>query len=392
MAESPANAPGFHELEAVITELERSRRELQESYDAIVQSRRHFREILDKMSDSVCVQRDGVVVWGNREFLRQLGCTSVDEVVGLDIVRDIVHPDDRHVLLRTIGVSPEVAHTTLRRFRVVRRDGTSLDIEISAPQIVDFDGAPARIVVGRDITERLRQESAMLVADRMASIGLLAAGVAHEIANPLAYAIGSLAIARRALEASEAPKALRDVIDAAIDGTDRVRRIVRELQSLGRGDVQVDETVDVAALVESTLALARRSIEDRTRVTVDVSAAPRVRGDRARLSQVLLNLVLNAADAIEPDAPERNEIAIFATRDEGGRVVLAVRDTGSGIPADVMSRIFDPFFTTKPVGKGTGLGLAICQRIVSDLGGTLTVESTPGRGSTFRLVLRGEPE
>jgi C4-dicarboxylate-specific signal transduction histidine kinase len=167
---------------------------------------------------------------------------------------------------------------------------------------------------------------------------------------------------------------------------------VRELQSLGRGDVQVDETVDVAALVESTLALARRSIEDRTRVTVDVSAAPRVRGDRARLSQVLLNLVLNAADAIEPDAPERNEIAIFATRDDGGRVVLAVRDTGSGIPADVMSRIFDPFFTTKPVGKGTGLGLAICQRIVSDLGGTLTVESTPGRGSTFRLVLRGEPE
>ncbi|MGZ3416298.1 MAG: ATP-binding protein [Polyangiales bacterium] len=382
---------GSGTAENALAEIERYRQELQESYEALLRSRQDFRALLEKMSDSVCVHREGRVVWGNHAFVHQLGRSRAEEVVGMSILDDIVHPEDRAELARTMRVATFSGEEPPRKFRVIRPDGSWILIEISEPQMVEFDGAPARLVVGRDITERRRQESAMIVADRMASIGVLAAGVAHEINNPLAYAHASLVVAERELARGGDPAALAESIAAARDGTDRVRAIVRDLKTLSRGDEEHLEAVDLRTVVESALTLAKKEIERRARLNLDLPRVPLAHGDRARLGQVVLNLLLNAADSIAEGAPEENEIAV-STSTVGDRIVLEVRDTGSGIKPDDLRRIFDPFFTTKEPGTGTGLGLSICHRIVSGLGGRIDVESTVGKGTTFRVTLVPSPE
>ena len=352
---------------------------------------RDFRPLLDKMSDSVCVHRDGRVVWGNQAFLRQLGRERVEDVVGLDILADIVHPDDRAELARTMRMPATAAGLESRRFRVPRPDGSVIVIEISEPQIVDFDGAPARLVVGRDITERRRQESAAVVADRMASIGMLAAGVAHEVNNPLAYVHANLVLAERELAASGSSKA-RDAIAAAREGTERVHDIMRDLNTLARGDQEHVEAVDLGAVVKSAVTLARKSIEARARLVLDLANGVVVRGNRARLGQVVLNLLVNAAAAIADGAPDANTITVATKLAENGAAVLSVRDTGCGIAPGDLRRIFDPFFTTKLPGEGTGLGLSICHRIVTGFGGRIEVDSTLGEGTTFRVILEALAE
>jgi PAS domain S-box-containing protein len=370
--------------------LEHYGEELRESYEALLRSRQDFRDLVEKMSEPVVVHRDGVVVWGNLAFARSLGLPSIEPAIGLHILHDIIHPDDRPALAASMSLPALPNGAPPRRFRAIRRDGRTLLMEISPPQIVDFEGGPARLVVGRDVTERQAAESALLVADRMASLGLVAAGVAHEINNPLAYVHANLGMAVRELSRLHAPAPLREALAAAVDGTERVRAIVRDLRSFARGDLEARESVDLRALAEATIALARRQIERKARLRVALDGLPEVRGDRARLGQVLLNLLLNAADAIEDGAPERNEIAVLGElRDDHGarRVVLRVRDTGSGIPPEHLGRLFEPFFTTKPEGQGTGLGLSMCQRIVQGLGGTISVDSTVGVGSEFAVSL-----
>ncbi len=388
----------FRGAEDSLGDLERFREEAHESFDALARSRQDFRDLLEKMSDSVVVHREGVIVWGNAAFVRQLGYQRAEELVGLHILRDVLHPDDREALAKTMQLPLLPDGTPPRCFRARRRDGSLLHIEISAPQIVDFDGAPARLVVGRDVSERERDGDARRVAERLTSLGLLAAGVAHEINNPLAYVHANLALARRELDGAGGAggaAAMREAIAAAIDGTERVRVIVRELRALGRGELQPIEAVDLSELVAGTLALVRQQIERRARLLVEIGPIPRVRGERTRLGQVLLNLLLNAIDAIEPGAPERNAIQVVATSDASAAVAtvaLEVRDSGCGIAVEDLGRVFDPFFTTKPTGQGTGLGLPICHRIVSELGGRISVESSRGSGATFRVELRAFEE
>ena len=228
----------------------------------------------------------------------------------------------------------------------------------------------------------------MVVADRMASIGVLAAGVAHEINNPLAYVHANLVIAEQELARAARAPGLSEAIAAAREGTDRVRGIVRDLKTLARGDEEHLEAVELRAVVESAVTIARRSIEPRARLTLALAEVPAVRGNRARLGQVVLNLLLNAAEAIAEGRRETNEIAVSTAVASDDYVVLTVRDTGSGIEPGDLRRIFDPFFTTKGPGLGTGLGLSICHRIVTSLGGRMEVESTPGAGTTFRMLLR----
>jgi len=244
--------------------------------------------------------------------------------------------------------------------------------------------------------EALKQsEASLIVADRLASVGRLAAGVAHEINNPLAYVVMNTSAAledlQRALPKAdpllrpgleEAAAALRE----ARAGSERVRLIVRDLKLFSRADVDARDPVDLVKVIESSIGIAWNEIRHRARLVKDLSPLPEVVGSESRLGQVFLNLLVNAAQAIEPGAPDQNEIRVV-TRREGDRAVAEVRDTGSGIPQELRKRIFEPFFTTKPIGVGTGLGLAICHTIVSELRGELTVESTPGKGTAFRVSL-----
>jgi CheY-like chemotaxis protein len=166
-----------------------------------------------------------------------------------------------------------------------------------------------------------------------------------------------------------------------------MRFIVRDLKIFSRSPAEsTTGPVDVNATIASSLRMAWNEIRHRARLVKALGVVPHVEGNEARLGQVFLNLVVNAAQALPEGHADRHQISVSSSV-EDGRVVVSVSDTGPGIPPEVIGRIFDAFFTTKPVGVGTGLGLAICQRIVTDMHGELTVTSELGRGSTFRVVL-----
>ncbi|HHH31641.1 MAG TPA: response regulator, partial [Polyangiaceae bacterium] len=225
----------------------------------------------------------------------------------------------------------------------------------------------------------------LLTADRLASLGTLAAGVAHEINNPLTYITSNLELARSRVTDPE----VADMLDDAIEGTQRVSHIVDGLGAFARRPgTQEDGHVDVADVVRTALELVRHELRHRAVVTVDVPAnLPQPPGDEGELVQVLVNLLINAAHAID-DAPERSahEITITAAL-EDEHVVIMVQDSGCGIPDEIRDRLTEPFFTTKALGRGTGLGLSICHGIVEALGGTLELDNRPQGGASARVTL-----
>ena len=242
--------------------------------------------------------------------------------------------------------------------------------------------------------ERRKVEAQLLVADRMVSVGSLAAGVAHEINNPLAAVMANIEIALQdvaELATSQAQPAevvtrLREELADASLAAERVRNIVRDLKIFSRGEDERRGPVDVERVMESTLRMAWNEIRHRARLVKSYTPVPPVAASESRLGQIFLNLVVNGAQAIPEGQADRNQIRI-AIRREGDRVVVEVADSGAGIPPEVRNRIFAPFVTTKPVGVGTGLGLSICHRLVTELGGEISFETETGRGTTFRVSL-----
>ena len=244
-------------------------------------------------------------------------------------------------------------------------------------------------------TEKKKIQEQLLISERMASVGLLAAGVAHEINNPLAILVSNLELASQQLIelAASGPAAerlgeletpLRDAQEAA----ERVRLIVRDLKVFSKSrDAESRGAVDIRSVLESAIRMASNEIRHRARLTRDYADVPPVSGNESRLGQVFLNLIVNAAHAIPEGHADTNEIKIVVRREISSRVAIEIHDTGAGIPADVLPHIFDAFFTTKGVTTGTGLGLAICRRIIVDHDGEISVQSEVGTGSIFRTLL-----
>jgi signal transduction histidine kinase/ActR/RegA family two-component response regulator len=274
----------------------------------------------------------------------------------------------------------------------------------------DAQGKATRIIgTCADVTEQRRMRTRLQMADRLAAVGTLAAGVAHEINNPLAYVLGNVEHSLETLgdlrvgveegrtTLSDAARVLKETCDAlaeASTGAERVRDIVRDLKVFSRAGVDERRPTDVKRVVQGAVNLAGQEIRRRARLRLELADVPTVIGSESRLSQVVVNLLLNAAQAIPEGRPDENEVAVSTRVDGGGRVVVEVRDTGCGIPPAQQKAIFDPFYTTKPVGVGTGLGLAICHGIVTSLGGEIDLESDAGKGAAFRISLpaSGEPE
>src|SRR5437879_5260525 len=220
------------------------------------------------------------------------------------------------------------------------------------------------------------------MADRMAAVGTLASGVAHEINNPLACVTANLELLREELTPPppDAPPPQRmpaaeilAALDDAREGAERVRVIVRDLRLFARGDAGERGPVDLGGVLQAAERMAGNMVKTRARVVQEHAPLPPVEGNAARLCQVFVNILVNAAQAIAAGAPEDNEVRVHAAL-EGDRVVVEVRDTGVGIPADVRSRIFDPFFSTKGIGGGHGLGLSVCHSIVTSFGGQISVD------------------
>lgn len=254
----------------------------------------------------------------------------------------------------------------------------------------------------------------LVISERMASVGTLAAGVAHEINNPLAALIGNVeflteTLARMTDEvrrltartedetissqdflnwSAERLAEARDSMTVMQDASERMRLVIRDLKVFSYpGEEKNHGPVDIRAVLESSLRMAAAEIRPRARLVREYAEVPPVEGSESRLGQIILNLIINAAQAIPEGRAEENEIGVALRMEEFGRVVVEIWDTGSGIPPDILPRIFDPFFTTKPSGVGTGLGLAICHRLITALGGEITVESQVGEGTRFRIFL-----
>jgi signal transduction histidine kinase len=229
------------------------------------------------------------------------------------------------------------------------------------------------------------------VAERMASLGTLAGGAAHEIMNPLAYATSNASFVADQLAQLEGSSSLasdlRQALGDALSGLERIRRVVENLRAFSHGDHALGPA-DLRQSVELAIQMAASEIRDRARLTRDFRPVFPVEGDVSRLGQVFLNLLVNAAQSISPGHPDGNEILIVMRMRDAAHALVEIHDTGCGIPFEIRNRVFDPFFTTRPIGRGMGLGLSVCHGIVRALGGDIDFESEVGRGTTFRVVLR----
>jgi signal transduction histidine kinase len=242
--------------------------------------------------------------------------------------------------------------------------------------------------------ERRKLQEQLLLAERMASIGVVAAGVVHEINNPLTVLMGSAELAVRTLAANTQTKAeaaqntvVHAELDRVLEAADRLRQIVADVKLFSHAGADPVVSVDVHTTLASSVRMALHETSGRCRMITNFGETPLVALPASRLGQVFLNLILNAAQAITPGNAEENTIRITTSTDETGWAVIEISDTGRGIPAVMQHTIFEPFVTTKPVGVGTGLGLFVTHRIVSDAGGRIELQSEIGHGTTFRVLL-----
>lgn len=290
---------------------------------------------------------------------------------------------------------------------LVDRSGASVEVDDSIAPIIDSAGQRlGSVVIFRDITERRRLEERLATAERLASVATMAAGMAHEINNPLAAAVGNIEFASSRLEeitelaehgadSASLAQGLREAKEALADAQAagaRVRRIVRDLKKFARLDHVTNEIVDLPDIIHSAIEVTHHLSESRIRVNTQLGTTPLVEAGEGQLVQVISNLLANAMQASAANAGR--EVWITTSTDELGRALIDVKDEGSGIRPENISRIFEPFFTTKPAGDGLGLGLSICQNLVTAFGGEIAVTSRFGHGATFRVTLPAakEPE
>ncbi len=273
----------------------------------------------------------------------------------------------------------------------VNSDGIARAMEISASRR-ELDGRSLVLLVLRDISARKAFEARLAQAGLLASLGGLAAGVAHEVNNPLAYILSNLGFLRSTLQEAEHLSSqdraeLVAVAEESLEGAERVRKIVGDLGTLARQVPDTLDLVDIRSVLESCLSIVSNTVGQRARLVRQLGDVPLVKANRARLSQVFLNVLANAAQAIPEGAPDAHEVRV-ATRWTGGEtpVVIEISDTGHGIPAEERERVFQPFFTTKGAG-GVGLGLAVCHSLITGMGGAIRFESAEGRGTRFFISL-----
>lgn len=365
---------------------------LGQTFTSLAASEERYRTLTENANDAICILTpDGSICESNRRLTDILGYPAAD-LVGRHI-RDLAVPGREHESMELYSQSLKAGTGRTPPLEIRKADGGTALLEFSNTA-VQVAGEQLVLAIGRDVTEQVRAQAQLMASDRMASVGTLAAGVAHEINNPLAAVIANIDFSLEHISdltqvhgESTATAELRDALSDAREGADRVRQIVRDLKIFSRSEEDHSTSVDIRRVLESTLRMAWNEVRHRATLVKNYGKVPFVRANEARLGQVFLNLVVNAAQAIPEGHADKNEIHIVTSSDARGRVVVEVRDTGAGISPTAMKSLFTPFYTTKPAGVGTGLGLAICQRIVLEIGGEISATSTVGIGTTFTVCL-----
>ncbi len=360
---------------------------------ALHDSEQRFRRLMDIAPDGILVLVGTRIVYANQAITKIHGYSNPRQLSQLTL-RHLVHEDDHLALERSLLALREDTPTVqAAQLRAMHHDGRTVPIEATLFR-TEWDDEPAILVAVRDLAGRRLVQSQLVHTDRLAAVGTLAAGVAHEINNPLAYVLLNLQYLIR-----EVPKLsantdrighLMERLREARHGAERVVSIVKDLRTFSKVDEEQLGPVDLRRVLMSAIKVARTQLMERGQIVEVFAEVPPAYGNSARLEQVFLNLLINAIQALPSAHSENNRIVIRLYEERRGShdcVVVEVADTGAGIPPENLDRVFDPFFTTKPVGLGTGLGLPICHSIVTRMGGGIRVESNIGQGSTFFVAL-----
>jgi two-component system NtrC family sensor kinase len=390
------------------------------------ESERRFKATFEQAAVGLAhVGLDGRWLRTNARLCSILGY-SAEELRGRTL-QSLTHPDDRAAMddLAEKMLAGVIATYAMEK-RYLSKGGGFIWCNLTMSLMRDPDGAPEYFIgVIEDITWRHRVEAerdallerehqarteaealvrrrsaeleatrgALVVAERLATAGQLAAGVGHEINNPLAYVLANLTYSLEELGRLKSPTPEVDVAEVqralvqAQLGAERIRDIVRDLRIFSRSAPEAMGPVDVQAALEFAIGMTAHQLRQRARLIRWYQPVPFVQANESRLGQAFLNLLLNAAQAIPEGASGDHEVRVTVRTGEEGWVVVEISDTGVGIATEHLPRIFEPFFTTKQVGEGSGLGLSVCHGIVTGLGGRIQVESQPGQGSTFRVLL-----
>lgn len=342
--------------------------------EALATAHREFRAVLAAMPDAVVVLRAGTIYFANDAFAELVG-RERPEVIGAPF-DSFVHPEDRDVFeaQRDAGWAKSV--------RLLHQSGALRLAEVSAAGDVSFEGSPSHILVARDVTERVLAREQIARSDRLAALGALAAGVAHEINNPLAYVLLNLEAAR----AQSVPES-GDALDEAIDGARRIGSIVGELRGFWNGSADSLGAVDVTTAVTSAANLAQNEIRHRAELVRQLEPGLVAFARQGQVVQVLVNLLVNAAQAI-PDESGRPQVVRVQSRAVSlTEVEITISDTGLGISPEVRESLFEPAASVRSSGVGPGFGLAISKRIVQELNGSIEVAETGPAGTTLAVRL-----
>ena len=366
------------------------------------QARRRHQErlsaLLEALHEGVLItDGTGRVLMLNVAARRLVGFTDETDPLSLESV------DLRRLDMTPLAVDDNPIRRTTRgeafvdeEVLLVRASGDIRHLMTNSTFTMEDGKVALAIVVFHDVTERRLLEARIAQTERLAALGTLAAGVAHEINNPLVSVWSNLELVLAALRASRADTStaqlaqlvqLEAMLIDARTGAERIRTTVQALTTFARADKERHTIVALVPVLELSIRIAFNEIRHHARLVTDFGAVPDVEVDGARLGQVFVNLLVNAVHALDGGDAERDEIRVVTSTDSAGRAVIEVSDTGTGIPDDVLPRIFDPFFTTKGVGRGTGLGLSVSRNTVAAIGGEISVKSEPGHGTTFRVVL-----
>jgi PAS domain S-box-containing protein len=356
----------------------------------LIETEERFRMLVENISDLILLAGpDGVIRYASPSVKRLLDF-EVQELIGARLI-DFIHPDDRPTNRLFGSANGRLAALQTWEHRLRRRDDTWLSVESTVNDLLDDPRIGGIVVASRDLTDRKRLEARLLHAHKMESVGRLAGGVAHDFNNLLTVILGATSVAVGDLgEGSPAAEPLSEVLKAA----ERAADLTRQLLAFSRQQILQPRTLDLNEMVQGVEKLLRRVMPEHIDLATRVTPALwSVRADPTQIEQVLMNLAVNARDAM----PRGGQLAIRTAcvprgsagspQPEQDFVLIEVSDTGEGIEPEVQDRIFEPFFTTKELGKGTGLGLATVHGIVEQSGGHLKVTSAVGIGSTFHVFL-----
>lgn len=357
-----------------------------------------FRSLVEVLPDGVLVLREGQVLLANPALLELLGLPEAALLSGPALTAAVRDDEQQAFEIWLDALDTGQIQPGRRTWHFVRSDRRELLLELTPVPWASYEGGAALVVVATDLTERQQLQSRLLMADRLSAMGMLLAGIGHEINNPLSYVHASLELLRIVLPPviEYEPEDVRDEVSACLsdawDGVRRIAGVVSDFRAFSRTS-EARGTVDFQRLVKLTARMVQNEVRPRAQLILDIGDIPPFEGEENRIAQVLLNLLINAAQAIPEGDVAHNAVRLKAHA-VGRELIVEVSDTGVGIAPELQQRIFDPFFTTKFGHGGTGLGLSICHAIALEFGGDLTVSSEPGSGSTFtfRLPMRPAPK